>query len=87
MPTAWAAIVGRVWSRARSAVENPLPGSPTSRSSPSRMLSKNSSRVGEPLMPIFFSGAPSENPSSSACTTNVEIPRDRASGSVTAITV
>ena len=38
-------------------------------------------------MPIFFSGAPREKPSSSACTTNIEIPRERASGSVTAITV
>jgi alkylation response protein AidB-like acyl-CoA dehydrogenase len=43
--------------------------------------------VGEPLMPSLRSFGPTENPGSSRCTTNAEIPRGPADGSVTAITV
>ena len=74
MPTACAAIVTRVWSSVRSAVLKPVPGSPIIRSAGMRTLSKNSSRVGEPLMPSFFSGAPKEKPSSPFSTTNAEMP-------------
>ena len=45
------------------------------------------SRVGEPLMPSFFSGAPKLTPVSLFSTTNAEIPREPCEGSVTAITV
>ena len=50
-------------------------------------MSKYTSRVGEPLMPSFFSGAPKETPSSDFSTTKALMPFDRASGSVTAKTV
>ena len=38
-------------------------------------------------MPSFFSGAPKLTPSSDFSTTNAEMPRERALGSVTAKTV
>jgi hypothetical protein len=38
-------------------------------------------------MPSFFSGAPKETPSWDFSTTNAEMPFERFSGSVTAITV
>jgi hypothetical protein len=38
-------------------------------------------------MPSFFSGAPKLTPVSAFSTTNAEMPRDRAPGSVTAKTV
>src|SRR5579875_48354 len=87
IPTACAPIVGRVWSNVASAVLNPVPGSPMMRSPGMRQFSKYSSVVGEPLMLIFFASGPTENPSSSLCTTNAEIPLAPLSGSVTAITV
>ncbi len=87
MPSAWAAIVIRVWSRVASAVRNPEPSSPISRSAGITQLSKYSSLVGEPLMPSLRSGAPKENPGSSFSTTNAEIPPAPAAGSVTAMTV
>ena len=87
MPTAWAPIVGRVWSSVASAVLNPVPGSPMIRSPGIRQFSKYSSVVGEPLIPNFFSLGPTVKPSSSLCTMNAEIPLAPLSGSVTAITV
>ena len=44
-------------------------------------------RVGEPLMPSFFSGGPKLTPGSDFSTTNAEMPRAPGAGSVTAITV
>jgi hypothetical protein len=44
-------------------------------------------RVGEPLMPSFFSGSPKPTPGSVSSTTNAEIPRAPLAGSVTAMTV
>ena len=38
-------------------------------------------------MPSFFSGAPKETPSSDFSTTKAQMPLERFSGSVTAITV
>ena len=87
MPTACAPIVGRVWSSVAIAVLNPVPGSPMIRLPGIRQFSKWISRVGEPLMPSLRSLVPTTNPGSSACTTNAEMPLDRLSGSVTAITV
>ena len=87
MPTACAAMVTLVWSRVRRAVLKPVPSAPTSRSAGILQSSKYSSRVGEPLMPSFFSGAPKVKPSSYFSTTNAEMPFAPASGSVTAITV
>src|SRR6478672_8378167 len=87
MPTACAPMVGRVWSRVASAVLKPVPSSPMIRSPGMRQSSKYSSVVGEPLMPSFFSLAPTANPGSSLCTTNAEIPLAPWSGSVAAITV
>src|SRR5690349_13258129 len=52
-----------------------------------RQSSKYNSVVGEPLMPILCSLAPTTKPGSSLCTTNAEIPLAPLSGSVTAITV
>ncbi len=87
MPTAWAPMVGRVWSSVASAVLKPVPGSPMMRSPGMRQFSKYSSVVGEPLIPSFFSLGPTVNPSSSLCTMNAEMPLAPLSGSVTAITV
>jgi hypothetical protein len=55
MPTAWAPMVGRVWSSVASAVLKPVPGSPMIRSPGIRQFSKYSSVVGEPLMPSLRS--------------------------------
>src|SRR5262245_30072043 len=87
MPTACAPIVGLVWSRVASAVLKPVPGSPMIRSPGMRQSSKYNSVVGEPLMPILCSLAPTAKPGSSLCTTNAEMPLAPLSGSVTAITV
>ena len=61
--------------------------SPIIRDAGSRTLSRYTSRVGDPLIPSFFSGAPNETPGSDLSTTNAEIPAPRLSGSVTANTV
>jgi hypothetical protein len=87
MPTACAAMVRRVWSSVASAVLKPVPGAPIMRSAGMRHPSKCTSQVGEPLMPILCSGVPTLKPGSSACTTNAEMPRAPAPGSVTAMTV
>src|SRR6476620_11413497 len=87
MPTAWAPIVGRVWSSVRSAVLKPVPGSPMMRSPGIRQFSKYNSVVGEPLMPSLRSFGPTVNPSSSLCTMNAEMPLAPLSGSLDAITV
>ncbi len=87
MPSAWAPIVTRVWSRVRMAVWKPVPGSPTIRSAGIQQLSNRISRVGEPWMPSLRSGVARAKPGSSACTTNAEIPLGPMPGSVTAITV
>ena len=44
------------------------------------------SRVGEPLIPIFFSGLPNETPGSSRITRNAETPFARNAGSLVAKT-
>ncbi len=80
-------MVTRVWSSVRIAVANPVPSSPIIRSAGSRTLSRYTSRVGEPLMPSFFSWAPKETPSSDFSTTNAEMPRERFDSSVIAKTV
>ncbi len=77
----------RVWSRVRIAVSKPVPSAPIIRSAGRRTPSRYTSRVGEPLMPSFFSGAPKETPGSPFSTTKAEMPRLRFSGSVTASTV
>ena len=64
-----------------------MPSSPIIRSAGIRTLSKYTSRVGDPLMPSFFSGAPKETPSSAFSTTKAEMPAERFVGSVTAKTV
>src|ERR1700760_1199353 len=87
MPTAWAPMVGRVWSSVANAVLNPVPGSPMIRSPGMRQFAKYSSVVGEPLMPSFFSLGPTVKPSSSRCTMNAEMPLAPLSGSDDAITV
>src|ERR1700694_4758352 len=87
MPTAWAPIVGRVWSRVARAVLKPVPGSPMIRSPGTRHCSKYSSVVGDPLMPSLRSFGPTVKPSSSLWTMNAEMPLAPLSGSVTAITV
>ena len=88
MPTAWAPIVTRVWSRVRSAILRPSPGAPTMRSPGMRTLSKSSSRVGLPLMPSLRSFSPNVKPSSDFSTTKALMLLPRApSGSVTARTV
>ena len=80
-------MVIRVWSRVASAVLNPVPGSPMIRSAGMRVSSRMTVRVGEPLMPSFFSGSPKLTPGSDFSTTNAEMPRAPLAGSVTAITV
>src|SRR5262249_2379913 len=87
MPTAWAPIVGRVWSSVASAVLNPVPGSPRIRTPGMRQFSKYSSVVGEPLIPILRSFGPTVKPSSSLCTLNAELPLAPLSGSLDAIPV
>ena len=87
MPSAWAAIVIRVWSRVASAVPKPVPSAPMIRSPGILALSKMTCRVGEPLMPSLRSFGPNETPGSDLATTNAEMPRLPLSGSVTAITV
>ena len=87
IPTAWAPMVGRVWSSVCSAVLNPVPGSPMIRSPGMRQFSKYSSVVGDPLMPSLRSLGPTVKPSSSLCTMNAEMPLAPLSGSLDAITV
>ncbi|CNH94347.1 Uncharacterised protein [Mycobacterium tuberculosis] len=87
MPSAWAAIVIRVWSNVASAVLNPVPSAPMIRSAGIRVSSKITCRVGDPLIPSLRSLAPNDTPGSDFSTTNAEIPRAPAAGSVTAITV
>jgi hypothetical protein len=76
-----------VWSSVRSAVLNPVPGSPMTRSAGLTQSEKWISQVGEPLMPSLRSFVPTEKPGSSRCTTNAEIPFAPSPGSVTAMTV
>ncbi len=80
-------MVMRVWSRVARAVLKPVPSSPIIRSAGIRTFSRMTCRVGEPLIPSFLSLAPKLTPSSSFSTTNAEMPRAPASGSVTAMTV
>jgi hypothetical protein len=64
----------RVWSRVASAVRNAVPSSPTIRSAGIRASSKMTVRVGEPLMPSFFSSAPKLTPGSLFSTTKADMP-------------
>ncbi len=76
-----------VWSSVASAVLNPVPSSPIIRSAGTGVSVRITVRVGEPLMPSFFSGSPKLTPGSVFSTTNAEMPRAPRSGLVTAITV
>ena len=76
-----------VWSRVARAVLNPVPSAPIMRSAGILLSSRMTVRVGEPLMPSFFSGSPKLTPGSDFSTTNAEMPRAPRPGSVTAITV
>src|SRR5690606_24381033 len=85
--TAWAPMVGRVWSRVARAVLNPVPGSPMILSPGMRQFSKYNSVVGDPLMPSLRSLGPTVTPSSSLCTINAASTMAPVSAPVTAITV
>ena len=88
MPTAWAPIVTRVWSRVARASFRPSPTSPTTRSPGMRVRSKISSRVGLPLMPSLRSFSPNVKPGSDFSTTKAVMLLPRGpSGSVMASTV
>ena len=69
-----------------NAVLNPAPGSPMTLVAGIAQFSKYRSVVGDPLMPILRSLAPTTNPGSSLWTMKAEMPREPAEGSVTAMT-
>ncbi len=64
-----------------------MPGAPIIRDAGIRTSSRITCRVGDPLIPSFRSLGPNDTPSSAFSTTNAEMPRAPADGSVTAMTV
>src|SRR4051812_25455686 len=86
IPTAWAPIVGRDRSSVAMAMRKPSPSAPIMFEAGTRTSSNSTSPVGEPRTPIFFSSLPTLTPQS-ASTTNAEMPRCPAEGSVLANTV
>ncbi len=88
MPTPRAAMVMRPALSVSSACLKPAPSSPSRRSAGTRSESNRSSAVGQPLSPSLSSVPSTTKPSSSSGrTTNDEMPRLPASGSVFAKTI
>ncbi len=90
MPTAWAAIPGRLRSNVFIAIAKPSPSSPRRLATGTRMSSKASSAVGLPRIPILCSMRLTEKPGDGTSTTKHDSRRCRgvdASASVTAKTV